>query len=69
MRMDVVFIMDNLGEGALWGFQILGILIAAATVITALTPSRSRGVLLSKALRALNLLAGNVRHNRNADDQ
>lgn len=67
--MDVVFILDNLGEGALLGLQNLGILIAVATVITAFTPSRSRSVRRTKLMWILNLLAGNVRHNRNADDQ
>lgn len=67
--MDLVFITENLEEGVLWGVQILGILIAAATVFTALTPSRSKGILTGRALRFLNLLAGNVGYNRNADDR
>ncbi len=67
--MDLVFIIENLEGGVLWGVQNLGILIAVATVFTALTPSRSKGILTGMALQLLNLLAGNVGYNRNADDQ
>ncbi|SLN31679.1 hypothetical protein [Oceanibacterium hippocampi] len=42
--------------------------VTAATAITALTPSRSDDAVLDITLRFLNLLAGNVGHNRNADD-
>lgn len=42
--------------------------VTAATAITALTPSRSDDVWIDRLLRALNVLAGNVGLNRNADD-
>ncbi|SLN77640.1 hypothetical protein [Oceanibacterium hippocampi] len=42
--------------------------VTAATAITALTPSKSDDALLNMLLRILNLLAGNVGRNRNADD-
>ena len=41
----------------------------AATAITALTPSRADDRALDLLLRVLNLLAGNVGRNRNADDR
>lgn len=42
--------------------------VTAATAITALTPSRSDDVWLDRILQVLNVLAGNVGLNRNADD-
>ena len=42
--------------------------VIAATAITALTPSRSDDVWLDRLLRVLNVLAGNVGLNRNADE-
>lgn len=42
--------------------------VSAATAITALTPSRADDVWLDRMLRLLNVLAGNVGLNRNADD-
>lgn len=41
--------------------------VTAATAITALTPSRSDDVWIDRILRVLNVLAGNVGFNRNAD--
>jgi hypothetical protein len=43
--------------------------VTAATAITALTPTRSDDVWLDRILRVLNVLAGNVGMNRNADDR
>jgi len=43
--------------------------VSAATAITALTPSRSDDVWIDRVLRVLNVLAGNVGFNRNADDR
>jgi hypothetical protein len=42
-------------------------LIAALTVITAITPSRHDNQILDAALRVCNILAGNVGKNKNAD--
>ena len=42
--------------------------VTAATAITALTPSRSDDIWLDRILRVLNVLAGNVGFNRNADE-
>jgi hypothetical protein len=43
--------------------------VTAATAITALTPTRSDDVWIDRILRILNVLAGNVAYNRNADDR
>lgn len=42
--------------------------VTAATAITALTPTKADDRILSAVLRVLNVLAGNVGRNRNADD-
>lgn len=43
-------------------------LVTAATAITALTPTQADDKVVAVALRVLNVLAGNVGKNRNADD-
>ena len=50
-----------------WLTAITGV-VTACTAITALTPSRSDDEILDKVLQVLNILAGNVGKNRNADD-
>ena len=50
-----------------WLAAITGV-VTAATAITALTPTRSDDVIIGKVLWVLNLLAGNIGRNRNADD-
>ena len=42
--------------------------VTAATAITALTPSTSDDKIIDSVLRVLNLLAGNVGKNKNADE-
>ena len=44
-------------------------LVTAATAITALTPTKTDDKYVSLVLRVLNILAGNVAKNRNADDK
>ena len=44
-------------------------LVTAATAITALTPTKTDDKYISLVLRVLNILAGNVTKNRNADDK
>jgi len=44
-------------------------LMSAATLVTALTPTRHDDAAVDFLLRLLNLLAGNVGYNRNADDR
>lgn len=43
--------------------------VTAATAITMLTPTKSDDKAIGAALRILNVLAGNVGMNRNADDK
>ncbi len=42
--------------------------VTAATAITALTPSTADDKIIDTVLRVLNLLAGNVGKNKNADE-
>lgn len=50
-----------------WIAAITGV-VTAATAITALTPTRADDDVLDAVLRVLNILAGNINHNKNADD-
>lgn len=50
-----------------WLTAITGI-VTAATAITALTPTTADDKVVAMILRVLNLLAGNVGKNKNADD-
>jgi len=50
-----------------WLTAITGV-VTAATAITALTPSKSDDEVLDKILKVLNILAGNIGKNKNADD-
>lgn len=43
-------------------------LMTAATLVTALTPTRHDDAAVDAVLRVLNVLAGNIGRNRNADD-
>jgi len=43
--------------------------VTACTAITAITPTKTDDEVISKLLRVLNFLAGNVGKNKNADDK
>jgi hypothetical protein len=47
---------------------VIASVIAVATAVTAITPSKSDDAILNGILKVLNLLAGNVLKNKNADD-
>ena len=51
-----------------WVTAILAV-VTAATGITALTPTKTDDKWLAAILRVLNVLAGNVGRNKNADDK
>ena len=51
----------------LW-IQALMALVTGATALTAMTPTKVDDRIVSKALKVLNILAGNIGRNRNADD-
>ena len=50
-----------------WLHALTGV-VSAATLVTALTPTRHDDAAVDTVLRILNLLAGNLGRNRNADD-
>jgi len=56
---------DNFAD---WVVAITG-LVTAATAVTALTKTQTDNKVLSIVLKTLNFLAGNVLHNKNADDK
>ena len=62
--------MDQIAEiieaAPVWLTAITGV-VTAATAVTALTPSKSDDKVIGKILWVLNLLAGNVGKNKNAD--
>jgi len=62
--MDLMTIVDSWPA---WMSAITA-LVTAATAITALTPTKADDKFLSVLLRVLNVLAGNVGKNKNADD-
>ena len=43
--------------------------VTLATAITAVTPTKTDDAVLNVVLRFMNVLAGNVGRNRNADDR
>ena len=55
---------DNL---ATWITAITSI-VTAATALTSITPTQTDDKVISVVLRILNVLAGNVAKNKNADD-
>jgi hypothetical protein len=61
--MDFASILDAVPA---WVHALTG-LVTAATVVTALTPTTADDKVVNSILRVLNVLAGNVGKNENAD--
>ncbi|MEX1034653.1 MAG: hypothetical protein WDZ54_01760 [Sneathiella sp.] len=56
-------------EAAWLALEGLALLVTLATIITALTPTRWDAEWLDRLFQLLNLIAGNVGQNKNADDR
>ena len=50
------------------GIAILAMTVAVATVLTMVTPTRTKSKMGNMILRLLNIMAGNIAKNRNMDD-
>lgn len=65
-----MYLTPSLLEAAIvLAFEILTLVVTLATIISALTPTRWDNQLVDRLFRYVNLIAGNVGHNRNADDE
>lgn len=49
--------------------EVIAYVITAATAITMITPTQADNKILNGILKALNIAAGNVFKNKNADDK
>lgn len=64
-----MYLTPSLLEAAiLLAFEVLTLVVTLATIVTALTPTRWDNRVMDKLFHYVNLIAGNVGHNRNADD-
>lgn len=60
--------MENLIDQIPAWLTAITVVVTAATAITALTPNKHDDKIISKILTVLNMLAGNVGKNKNAED-
>ncbi|TNE36261.1 MAG: hypothetical protein EP348_07270 [Alphaproteobacteria bacterium] len=58
----------NIQSAVMLAFEVLTAMVTLATVVTALTPTQWDNELVNQISKILNMIAGNVGHNRNADD-
>jgi len=63
--MDFLTLIDSMPA---W-ISAITALVTAATAVTALTPTKSDDKVIGMILKVLNLVAGNVGKNTNADDE
>ena len=61
--------LNELSNTTVLAGQVLAIVVTIATLITAITPSQSDNAQMDRVLKFLNLLAGNVGLNKNADER
>lgn len=66
--MELADIIRTVVEGADHAVESFAYIVVLATAVTALIPSRSDNHFTDRVLFFLNLLAGNVGRNKNADD-
>jgi len=59
----------NLVSGAPAWVSAITAVVTAATLITSLTPTKTDDKVISFVLKILNLVAGNIGKNKNADDK
>ena len=64
--MDIV--LNFFDSAPSWVAAVTGV-VTACTAITAITPTKTDDKIISFILRILNLCAGNIGKNRNADDE
>ena len=67
--MDYSDILERIPGLISLAFEGLAFTVLAATLVTSLTPTKADDARLDRVLGFLNILAGNVGHNRNADDR
>jgi len=66
MENEVTGLMGWLSSWPIWVHALCG-LVTAATAVSSLTPSKVDDRILNTILKVLNVLAGNVLKNKNAD--
>jgi hypothetical protein len=59
----------NLVSGAPAWVSAITAVVTASTLITSLTPTKTDDKVISFVLKILNLVAGNIGKNKNADDK
>lgn len=64
----VMSTLDSFFDGFPVWLSAITTVVTAATAITALTPTKTDDKIVSKVMKVLNVLAGNVGKNKNKDD-
>ena len=66
MPIDKIFL--HLSDATFFAGEVLAFLVLFATILSSFMPNQSTDKTINKLLSLLNLLAGNVGKNRNAED-